>query len=447
MTRDDQNDYLERVLKSLVLDVNRLAARVHHLESAHGPAIIKIKEEMSALTANLQGFVSVDDLSERQRRERECYVRHSKNVLKKRWDSGPQLPDPLELQAYEKKSSLPDFSLESVHVPFESTSRLRAKQRWRWVLLKLSMRHIRRRVPMSSSYILQRRSFATRLQELEIRTNHTECRVRCILAQAGPDKFTRVNQMIFWLNRAINGDEGRNLENARGILRRLAAVEEKMSNTHELATKANLRSELTERHSESLKLEIRDAANQGANAYKAAMCAKNKLDESEISYKTRLPRARARASFMLRCLLDTCCNAIQSRHVAALPGGTSLIKNRISPLYHLLKTSEVTTKETPVNMENWRNVARSIARNLFLVLRQDKRLQDMNRRAHLDNMCTLLDVGVDLHIDETNADILPLEHGSNLVVGVNNLLNARQLVHACARQILKYTYFDCFNLG
>ena len=48
MTRDDQNDYLERVLKSLVLDVNRLAARVHHLESAHGPAIINIKEEMSA---------------------------------------------------------------------------------------------------------------------------------------------------------------------------------------------------------------------------------------------------------------------------------------------------------------------------------------------------------------------------------------------------------------
>ena len=88
---------------------------------------------------------------------------------------------------------------------------------------------------MSSSYILQRRSFATRLQELEIRTNHTECRVRCILAQAGPDKFTRVNQMINWLNRAINGDEGRNLENARGILRRLATVEEKMSNTHELA--------------------------------------------------------------------------------------------------------------------------------------------------------------------------------------------------------------------
>ena len=84
MTRDDQNDYLERVLKSLVLDVNRLAARVHHLESAHGPAIINIKEEMSALTANLQGFVSVDDLSERQRRERECYVRHSKNVLKKK---------------------------------------------------------------------------------------------------------------------------------------------------------------------------------------------------------------------------------------------------------------------------------------------------------------------------------------------------------------------------
>ena len=106
MTRDDQNDYLERVLKSLVLDVNRLAARVHHLESAHGPAIINIKEEMSALTANLQGFVSVDDLSERQRRERECYVRHSKNVLKKRWDSGPQLPDPLESVSY-KHLTLP----------------------------------------------------------------------------------------------------------------------------------------------------------------------------------------------------------------------------------------------------------------------------------------------------------------------------------------------------
>ena len=143
--------------------------------------------------------------------------------------------------------------------------------------------------------------------------------------------------------------------------------------------------------------------------------------------------------YMLQCYtIETCC---------CPAWGTSLIKNRISPLYHLLKTSEVTTKETPVNMENWRNVARSIARNLFLVLRQDKRLQDMNRRAHSDNMCTLLDVGVDLHIDETNADILPLEHGSNLVVGVNNLLNARQLVHACARQILKYTYFDCFNLG
>lgn len=431
MTWDDQNDYLERILKSLVLDLNRLAARVHHLENDHGPAIINVKEEISTLTANLQGFVSVDELNDKQRRERECYMRQSNNVFKSGWYSGLRVPEPFELQAYENKSSSPDLSLESVHVPSESTIQLRARQRWRWALLKLSMQHIRRRMPMSSKYILQRQSFAARLQELEVRANHTECGVRCILAHAGPDKFIRVNQMLNWLSRAINGGEGRNFENARGILCRLLALEEKTSNAHELATEANMRNKLTETYSKSLKLEIQDAVCQGANAYKAAMCAKKRLDESEISFKTRLPRACARAKFMLQCLLSTCFNAIQSRHVAALPGSTSLIKDQISPLYHLLETSKVTIKEAPVDLNNWRNVARSIARNLFLALRQDKRLQDMNSRAYSDNMCTLLDVGVDLRIDETNADVPPLEDGSNLAIAVKQISNARQLVRAC----------------
>jgi hypothetical protein len=108
--------------------------------------------------------------------------------------------------------------------------------------------------------------------------------------------------MLNWLSRAINGGEGRNLENARGILCRLLALEEKTSNAHELATEANMRNKLTETNSKFLKLEIQDAVCQGANAYKAAMCAKKRLDESEISFKTRLPRACARAKFMLQCL-------------------------------------------------------------------------------------------------------------------------------------------------
>jgi len=48
-------------------------------------------------------------------------------------------------------------------------------------------------------------------------------------------------------------------------------------------------------------------------------------------------------------------------------------------------------------------------------------LQDMNSRAYSDNMCTLLDVGVDLRIDETNADVPPLEDGSNFAIAVKQI--------------------------
>jgi len=46
----------ERILKVLVLDLNRLHERIHDIEKAHVSSFVKVQDSLVVLRANIQGF-------------------------------------------------------------------------------------------------------------------------------------------------------------------------------------------------------------------------------------------------------------------------------------------------------------------------------------------------------------------------------------------------------
>lgn len=463
ITWGEQTGCFERILKALVLDLNRLMVRVDDLENNHGSQIVTIKEELGTLVANVQGFETQEETLENQRQEREnlrqimplCGFKtdqqHSEDpkMIKVQAQSGDQSANPQNVEnrsspepTLDSRNLIHSSAIEKILQPHKTiqleSKRLRAKQHWRWALMKVRMQKIRGRIPMTSAILGRRNSIVFRLQEAEGLIDKADYSLRHLSAHAGPDKINSAMRMLKWLNGALVGGAEQNHVNSDGIFCRLLNLENKMNIVHELATTANTRSKTVEIYCERFRHGLREAADQAASAFEDASHLRNKVDTAEEMSRDKLPHARRQAVAFTSALRNTCFAAMRSRHIAALPGGKSLIQDRLNPVHHQLdiaKGTLHTTLDSAGDVAQWRAVVLKTARYLYSVLHEDTLSQNKINGAAFEGepqrASTLIDVPIDLVGEQ--AYRVEKDYDAEFIVDVvGNVLNARELVYTPA---------------
>ena len=245
-------------------------------------------------------------------------------------------------------------------------------------------------------------SVAMRFQSLEGLVNSTEYRVRYLSAHSGPDKIEKITQMVNWISETLSG------VGDRSLFHRLLHAEKKVSEAYELAIAANVRSKLAEADCTSLKFTLQEIAGQANHARQGVYDLRKRMDDADALSTAALPRAQRDANLISRALENTCFAAMRSRLTAALPGGRGLVRDRLLPLHCQLETFRL-----KVDSSKWRDVARVLARGLFLALRQDGALRNMKNislEGESATICTLEDVAVERVPppgDETSVTAIP----------------------------------------
>tara|TARA_B100000482_G_scaffold14883_1_gene10280 strand:+ start:1849 stop:3333 length:1485 start_codon:yes stop_codon:yes gene_type:complete len=468
----DQVGSFELILKSLVLDLNRLNSRVDGLESHHGSQLDTTKRQLGNLVANVQGFVSQEQVLADQRQNRETLrqsLSRSTSVSEgprggqhqgqcQGQDLGtldlklrPSIPaaDNLDRScdarpALVKPRSSTDCGPSRMESRQTDLKRSRARQRWRWALMKIRMRQIRGRIPMTFAYVGRSNSIAIRLQEVEALLDSVDYNVRHLTAHAGPDKVNKTVRMANWLDEALHGGAGQDTVNKKGILSRLLGLEHKVDAVCEIASAADTRSKGIEISCENFRHGLREAAEQAVSAVEDISFLRNKIDRVETLSRDELPRARRQAVAFISALRNTCFAAMRSRHVAALPGGKSLIQDCLLPIHRELEMA----KDLQVPLENagdrkqWRIAALQAARYLFSILRKDRLSQDQKVAAALEDkpsrISSLDDVPIDLVGEQ--AYRVEKDYDAEFVVDVvGNIANAQELALTRAKDEIPST--------
>ena len=193
----EQTHTLERVLKALILDLNRIHERVDVLQKNHGPKIDAIKCGLDVLAANVQGFQTQEEGIKSQCRERAILPDARPKNKKIAPIRLPAAGECREAPAKVVMGSAPQLQIgnkhpvlaqrQGGHYPLGAT-RLKARQRWRWALMKIRMQMIRGRIPMTSVVIGRKNSIAVRLRQVEDLVDNTDYKIRFISTHAGPEK-------------------------------------------------------------------------------------------------------------------------------------------------------------------------------------------------------------------------------------------------------------------
>jgi hypothetical protein len=438
----EQTHTLERVLKALILDLNRIHERVDVLQKNHGPKIDAIKCGLDVLAANVQGFQTQEEGIKSQCRERailpdarpknekiapirlpaagECREPPAKVVM----GSAPQL------QIGNKHPVL--AQRQGGHYPLGAT-RLKARQRWRWALMKIRMQMIRGRIPMTSVVIGRKNSIAVRLRQVEDLVDNTDYKIRFISTHAGPEKVKKLLQATTWLEEAFVGGLSQEPSNFSGVLSRLAHVERKCDTVCHLATAVDARGQALSGELKGIQEHLVEVARHAACAFKDATYLRSKTEKTEKAIKNALPRARREAVGLMRALRNTCFAAMRSRDIAVLPGSNKLMQGWLAPMYHQLERAKESLQnpssgyeidqESSVNLSQWRVNALAMARYLHVKLRDDERIQE-----HL-NVSTLKDVPIDIVGDQAYNVEKAADVGFIIEV-VDKITHARELAAA-----------------
>lgn len=444
----EQVGSFERILKSLVLDLNRLNSRVDRVEGHHGTQIDSMKRELDTFVANVQGFTSQQEALENERRNRDWtrqFLPHFSRSggQEPRLESGKNNSQNQPVGKIDHPQSFDDAHTNAgVLDSCEETrkadlKRSRAQQRWRWALMKIRMQQIRGRIPMTTTYIGPSNSLSIRLGEVEASLNSMDYNLRHLTAHAGPDKVNEALRTANWLTEALVGGIGQDIANAEGVFSRLLTLEHKVNAVCELAAAANSRSQIVELSCENFRHGLREVAEQAASAFEDVSILRNKMDKEEALSKDELPRARRQAAAFVSALRNTCFAAMRSRHVASLPGGKILIQNCLLPMHRqleLYKNPQILLNGAG-DFDQWRTMALQAARFLFWMLQEDKPTQEQKTGTSgiMENTprktSTLADVPIDLVGEQ--AYRIEKDYDAEFIVDVvGSILNARELAGA-----------------
>ena len=256
---EEQTGSLERILKALMLDLNRLNERVDRLEKTHGPRIDSVKSGLDVLASNVQGFETQEEAIKYQRQElieSQEISNNSPNKLRIGTPTVPQPPpegptsiaaslfvrtqpvaatgeDMFTSVAGSAAAGIESEKVDNDHFSLDA-KRARARQRWHWALMKIRMRLIRGRIPMTSARIGRENSIAFRLDQAERLVGRTDYKVRFISEHAGPDKVNKLIRTAKWLEETLVGGPSQDVSNISGVLNRLMAVEQKFNAVYDV---------------------------------------------------------------------------------------------------------------------------------------------------------------------------------------------------------------------
>lgn len=455
----EQTGSLERILKALILDINRLNERVDCLEKTHGPRIDSVKNGLDILAFNIQGFETQGEALNYQRQQRLKSSHLNSNKLRtvaptainnnalQAFSSSmpPSITAPLSVrpQTEAVPKDLSSLVLASAYSEIKNpdVKRLRARQRWRWALMKIRMQLIRGRIPMTSTKVGRENSIAFRLEQVEGLVGRTDYKIRFISTHAGPDKVNKLMHTTKWLEETLIGGSSQDTSNRSGSLNRLAVLEQKIDAVFDIATAADTRSEQLLIDYKLLREQLKEAAVHAANASKDATYLRIKAENQDMAIKSSLPRARREAVGLTRALQNTCFAAMRSRDIALLPGCNKLMQGWLSPIYHQLESikeslkippestntidSKEITKSPSVNFDQWRASVLETARYLYVKLRDD-----MLAQKQLDTS-TLKDVPINI-MGEQAYNIDKDTDAGFIIEVVDKIMHARGLAIICA---------------
>lgn len=275
-------------------------------------------------------------------------------------------------------------------------------------------------------------SLALRFRDIEGLLTNVGQRVACLLSQAGPDKMNKATKKLHLIYHALWGgaEDSRNTD---CIFKRLLDLEKTLSIVHELSIASSVRCKAVESYCEGIQQSANATAIQTALTLEEVLKLKQKAGENELLLSMALPRAREKARLFVRALQNNCLVAIGSSHTATLPGNDILIQTRLLPMHTQLELSsgslELATLEVGAKRDEWRQAARTLARYLYFVLREDAVQRTKNgllfSKDDHSRVATLLDVPLASIEDQGDKNIEPMME----VIGKKN--NLRELADEC----------------
>ena len=442
----EQTGSLERVLKALILDWNRLNERVDNLQKNHGPKIDAVKFGLDTLAANVQGFQTQEQAIGFQRRElalfRDSYA--SNTTVSTTEANRHEFAPATRLDKSPQQSltgSLKECTKGALDVGRRSPSdaaRARARQRWRWARMKIRLQMIRQRIPLTSVMIGRQSSIAIRLKQVEELVDSADYSIRFISKHAGPEKVKKLLKATSWLEEAFIGGPGQEIANNSGVLNRMLVVEQKCDAVCSLASIIDNRTEKLKSDFQVIREHLEVVAKNAECAFKDATHLRSKSEKADEAIRSALPRARREAVGLTRALRNTCFAAMRSRDIAVLPGSNRLMQGWLSPIYHKLEGMKqnlqlpldpsavlANDQQQSFDLRQWRRSALEMARYLFVKLRDDRRSQET---AHLS---TLKDVPIDIVGDQAYNIEKDTDIGFIIEV-VDKITHARELATLCA---------------
>ena len=386
----------ERILKVLVLDLNRLHERIHDIEKAHVSSFVKVQDSLVVLRANIQGFDTqagtlkdhhrqhaLDDLSGRVPR------RHIMQSI----ETERLLSSPATSNIY---SNPGNELMQKSHVDRSrslNAVRLRARQRWHWVLLKIRMHMLCEKISMTAVRLGKRKSISARLKQVEGVMEKAHYKIQHICTNAAPEKIEVLTRVTRELKEILVGAPGQCAPNIQGALSRLMATERKCDAIRDMAAAADSCSKNTLGSLKTLQMSLQTVAQDTASAIKVTKDLCRRADEA--AFEASLPRACGIATGLVKVLKSACVATMESRRVFLLPGGRDLVEKCITPicqqLWALEESPPITIQDSRLEAWSlWRAKINEASRLLYMKLRDDDDVWKQRR-----GIATLRDVPVD----------------------------------------------------
>lgn len=350
----DISGQLAQLVQTLVADMNRLHDRVCKLEAEHGRKLTELAKGLDVLAANVQGFGTSEEVTKYEQRDRDLMHHHTRMTVV----AAAEKLDEVCKHDDELAPGCPTAS------PKHTKPSITARKRWHWAYMKVRMRWIRLRVPMTKTKVGREHSLAVRLNQAEEKLDNVSYQIEVLLSEAGPQKLQTAISRVQRIELELESFSGRTEKCERGMLSRLMAVEVDVDAVKALTRKLEQRHEDLSLSLCNVQGQLEVANESAASAAQVASLLAASLENNATRSNDRIAYLRKRIAPLLTTLAECCLRA--SHDVAVCK------RRKLGAKLRVIHTTVTEARSVEVQDDQWLKSVESMARFLHQIILEDR---------------------------------------------------------------------------